>query len=149
MRKFLLLSAVCGLAVWTRAWADEPEPEDTKAKVRELDTKDLGLRGFPRGRGPTMPTEINNAEELAKAIPDKEAQARVKKEVNFRREKLLFFAWAGSGGDRLTFDEKLAKGKKGPEAVFHFKRGLTRDLRAHHKLFAVPKKAGYRVAPAR
>ena len=148
MRTLTLLTALCGLPACGRAWADEPEPPDTKAKVREIDTKDLGLRGFARGR-PTMPTEITNAEELAKSFPDKEAQGRLKKEVNFRREKLLFFAWSGSGGDRLTFDEKLHKGKKGPEAVFHFKRGLTRDLRAHYQVFAVPKKATYRVEGAR
>ena len=55
----------------------------------------------------------------------------------------MFFAWAGSGRDKIDF--KVEKGKKGPEVVFTYERGLTKDLRRHYHLYAVPKDATWRV----
>lgn len=109
--------------------------------VKELDLKGL-KRDFPKGKI-DMPAAIASVEELAKAFPEEDLQGRLKKEVDFTKQKLVFFAWSGSGGDRMAF--QVEKGEKAPAVVFQYTRGLTRDLRSHFHLYAVPKDATYRV----
>jgi hypothetical protein len=62
----------------------------------------------------------------------KEAADEIAKEVNFKGEYVVAFAWSGSGGDKM---EMATDGKK---ATFTRKFGLTRDLRPHFKVFALP-----------
>ena len=113
---------------------DETEPaSDTKA--RELKVEKGKLPTAKGGLGD--PKKITSKEELAKAVSDADAVAAIAKEVDFKKEVVLLFAWSGSGGDKLTMTDK-----KGA-AVFTLKRGLTRDLRMHTKVFALPKKIKY------
>jgi hypothetical protein len=128
----LLLSAPALLA-------NPPAPNTPSA--RELDV--AGLRLPPRFGRFTDPTKITSLAELARAVPDGAAQAAIIKQVNFKNECVLLFAWSGSGRDRLSVG--LGKGKKGPEEVFTLHPGNTLDLRAHVKLFALPKTATYRI----
>jgi hypothetical protein len=138
MRPALFILFLCAPALP----AADPEPKDPKApKPREIAAAGLRLEDRP-GRV-SDPAKVDSAEALAKFIPDREWQARLKKQVDLKREYLLVFAWAGSGGDRLGF--KVERGKKGPEAVFTHTPGLTDDLRRHVKLFALPKRMTYRV----
>jgi hypothetical protein len=117
--------------------------EDTKvAEVKEIDIKDL-KKPQPRGRV-DRPTIITSTAELARTFPDEDTQASVQKHVDFTKQKLIYFAWAGSGQDKLTFT--VGKGEKGVEVVFHYKRGLTRDLRPHTHLYVVPKDASWKLA---
>lgn len=106
--------------------------------------KEIKVEGYkPTGRPTTqatMPTEIKSAEELAKTFTQEEVVAAIKKEVDFSKQKLVFFAWAGSGQDKIT--GVLNK----DEATFIYTRGLTRDLRSHYHLFAVPRDAKVLVA---
>jgi hypothetical protein len=60
--------------------------------------------------------------------------------VDFAKEKVAVFAWAGSGQDKVAAGEVKDK-----TAVFTYTRGLTRDLRQHVKIFAVPKDAEVKV----
>lgn len=115
---------------------------DDKPAVKEISTKGLKL-AFPKPPGkPTEPTVIKTADELAKCpVCGGEADA-IKKQVDFSKEKLLVFAWGGSGGDKLAADEKTP-------GTFTLKRGLTRDYRMHMHLFAVPKDAEVKVVAAR
>lgn len=105
--------------------------------VKELDLKGL-RRDFPKGSA-ERPTVITTADELAKAFPEEAVRERLKKDVDFAKQQLLFFAWSGSGGDKLL--ARVADGK----VVFAYQRGLTRDLRGHMKLFVLPKGATWRV----
>src|SRR5262249_25095486 len=84
------------------------------------------------------PTEITSDEELAKAFPREEARAKIKKEVDFTRQKLVFFAWSGSGQDKLSF--KAGNGEK-PGITFTYEPGRTKDLRPHIHLYSVPRDA--------
>jgi hypothetical protein len=110
------------------------------------DVKEIALKGLkadmPMTR-PNQPTEIKTAEELAKVFPQKEVVDAIKKEVDFAKQRLVFFAWAGSGGDKIT--ATTAK----DEVTFTYKGGLTRDLRSHFKLFAIPKDAKFKVEMAK
>jgi hypothetical protein len=115
--------------------------EEKKAAIRALDVKIEGAVPTKFGE----PTVIANEEQLAKAIKDEPAVAAIKKQVDFKTEKLLYFAWSGSGQDKLTFT--TAEGKKGPEVTFTYSPGKTRDVRPHKKLFALPKEATFKIAP--
>jgi hypothetical protein len=122
---------------------DEPAKKDAKEAVKEIDLK--GLRQSPAEGGDVKkPALITSAEELTKAFPEEELQGRIKKEVNFDKQRLLFFAWASSGGDKLDF--KVEEDKKGPEVVFSYRGGLTKDLRGHFHLYVIPKDATWRMA---
>jgi hypothetical protein len=105
-------------------------------KLREIDVKGVKV-DFEKGLV-SKPKVIVSADDLAKAIPEADA---IKKQVDFTKEKLLLFAWGGSGGDKLT--AKLSD--DGKTAVFTFKAGLTRDFRRHVLLFVLPKNAEFKL----
>jgi len=129
--------AVAALALPV-ASAEEPNKKDKDAVVREID-----LNGFTRARTKgvaSKPTKITNAEELAKAFPDSDEEwlDRIAKQVDFEKDELLFFAWTGSGTDRLSF--KVEQTKKGPVVVFSYKQGLGDDIpRPRFRLYAIAK----------
>jgi hypothetical protein len=118
------------------------EKKDTSSAVRPLDVE---LTGPATGKA-TAPVVIESADDLAKALGDSKAAEAVRKLVNFETEKLLYFAWSGSGKDQITY--QVADGKGAPEVAFTYTRGLTRDFRPHRKLFAVPKAATHKVVTA-
>ncbi len=108
-------------------------------KLREIDLK----RVEPGGKfgKATEPTVIASAEDLDKSpilVGDK-VRETIKKQVDFAKEKLVLFYWGGSGGD------KLSAALKDKAATFTLTPGLTRDLRPHIHLFAVPKDAEVKV----
>lgn len=111
-------------------------PAGEPGKLREIDAKTIKV-DFEKGRV-TTPKTITSVEELDKAIPDADA---IKKQVDFTKDKLVLFAWGGSGGDKLT--GKLSD--DGKSVVFTYTGGLTRDFRRHVHLFAIPKGADYKV----
>ena len=118
------------------------EKKDTSSVVRPLDVEVTG----PANGKATAPVVIASADELAKALGDDKAADAVRKLVNFETEKVLYFAWSGSGKDQITY--QVDDGKPGPEVTFVYTRGLTRDFRPHRKLFAIPKAATHKVVPA-
>jgi len=63
--------------------------------------------------------------------------------VDFKKQFVLVFAWRGSGGDRLTYNVAESY----PEQIFFsLRRGRTRDLRAHTKVYALRSNVRCRVA---
>jgi hypothetical protein len=130
---------------------DEQKPNregERDRLVREIDLKGLGRddlsQDLTRG-GFDKPTVIDSDSELRKLFKDKkdkEAQDRLDKAVNFKEQKLLVFAWSGSGGDKLGYEVD------NKEVLFQFKPGMTKDLRQHVELFALDKDAKYRVEKA-
>ena len=118
--------------------SQDSEPKDTKVPaIKEIDM----VKGLTPGKpgGATKPTKVSNAEELEKLVPAKENRDELLKKVDLKKQYLLVFAWAGSGGDRLS--HKLDKN----EVTFSYKRGLTRDLRRHLKVYALAKDTKYKV----
>lgn len=137
MRVFTLL-IICGV-VGAGFGAPDPKKGDKAPKVREID---VAVPGPAKGKA-TEPTVITNADELSKAIGDEDAIAAIQKAVDFKSEQIVYFAWAGSGQDKIAF--AVEDGKKGPEVQFTYTRGMTRDLRQHKKLFALSKDATFKV----
>lgn len=114
---------------------------DDKPAVKEIATKELKIT-FPKGGNQAMPAEFKSADEVVKSEWLKDAADEIKKRVDFSTEKLVFFSWRGSGGDRVTPDEKTP-------GTFVFTRGKTKDLRSHIHLFAVPKDAVVKIVTAK
>jgi RNA polymerase sigma factor (sigma-70 family) len=118
-----------------------PPPPPEPVEVRTI-----SLKGFVPGkltkRG-TEPTGIANAEELAKAIPDKAWQEKIAAQVDFAKEYLVFFAWGGSSGDRVTY--WVDSSKDGPVVDFFFSPGPDPDYREHLHLYVLPRAATWSV----
>ena len=82
----------------------------------------------------TTPTMVTDEDGLKKAIPDEDTRKRIAKLVDLKEQKLLIFAWKGSGGDKLDYTVL----ERFPELIkFTVTPGKTDDLRSHVKLFAV------------
>lgn len=140
MRLSALLAVL--FAASLAACQEKGKDEKDKPAVKEIPTKDLKLT-FPEKGKATEPTTIASAEDLAKNEVVGKAADELKKQVDFAKEKLVVFAWGGSGGDKLATDLKTADKKQ--TAVFTLTRGLTRDFRQHFHLYVVPKDAEVKV----
>jgi hypothetical protein len=105
-------------------------------KIREIDAKDLKV-DFEKG-SVRKPQTFTSADDFDKAFKDADA---IKKQVDFGKEKLLVFAWGGSGGDKLA--AKLSD--DGKTATFSYTPGLTRDFRRHVHVYAIPKGAEFKI----
>ncbi|MCI0642621.1 MAG: hypothetical protein L0Y72_27630 [Gemmataceae bacterium] len=114
------------------------DAQDEKAGVKRLEVK--GQKSFPKG-DVKKPAVVENDKELAKSFPDKEVQGQIAKDVDFEKHRVLYFGWSGSGQDRLLFEVDL----EAKTVVFHYKPGLTRDLRPHHYVFRLNKDLKWKV----
>jgi|GEM_PF-2514676 len=105
-------------------------PIDTKAKNIEM--------AVPKDGSVLKPTEITTVEELTKSpLFGKVAVEKVKKEVNFEKEKLVVFAW--NGPEKHKLDGELVIGNKKAIARFNYIAIIGSELQLHFALFAVPK----------
>jgi hypothetical protein len=130
-------SVVCAVVLFVGAVPAFAEKKPAKSAVRALAVK--GVLVVPEGNVEPKPVEIKSDEDLARSSLFMGAGSRdvIKLQVDFDKEKLVVFAWSGSGQDELTG----APGKDDRTAVFTYKVGLTDDLRRHAFVFAVPKGA--------
>jgi hypothetical protein len=131
----MIVSAIPILFASAFAMADEKKP----ATVRALDVKVDGEVAARFG----SPVVIADSDQLATAIKDEAAVAAVKKAVDFDKEQVVYFAWSGSGQDKVTF--AAGSDAKGPNVIFTYTAGRTRDVRSHKKLFALPKDHRFKV----
>ena len=107
-------------------------------ELKPLDLKDVAIVQ-PKEGDVTKPAEIKSAEELAKSpLFGAGAADKLAKHVDFAKQKLVVFAWSGSGQDKLAGEFTTGKG---PLARFGYTPGKTRDLRQHFVVFVVDKKA--------
>lgn len=79
------------------------------------------------------PIVIKSQEDAAKHF-DKDALETIGKQVDFKKQMVLVFAWRGSGGDKLNYSVL----ESFPEQIpFSLRRGETDDLRSHSRVFAL------------
>ncbi|MBY0230998.1 MAG: hypothetical protein K2W96_17060 [Gemmataceae bacterium] len=116
----------------------DAEPPAKPVKTREITAVKRLVTEL--GGDPMKPVRLKSEKELADAVGDEAAKA-ILKEVDFKKEHLLLFAWAGSGGDRIEPTDS----KRG-DAAFAYTRGKRKDLRKHAKLFAIDAKSEVKVA---
>ena len=93
----------------------------------------------------TKPLVLKSAKDAAKYF-DKAGLAKLKKQVDFKQQIVLVFAWQGSGGDQLRY----AVAESFPEQIhYSYKRGLTDDLKTHVHVYALRSNVKWRVRPVR
>jgi hypothetical protein len=79
------------------------------------------------------PIVIKSADDAGKHF-SKDALAALTKQVDFKNQVVLAFAWKGSGGDKLMY----TVAESFPEQItFSLKRGATDDVRSHTLVFAL------------
>ncbi len=119
---------LCSLAMI--AFAAEPKPALTP--LQELTGINPTQEVFKESRR-NKPLVVESPEAAGKYFADGDL-TKLKGQVDFKQQKLLIFAWAGSGQDQLTF----TVAESYPEQIiFQYKRGLTKDLHKHVRLFAL------------
>lgn len=91
------------------------------------------------------PIEIGKLKD-AKIYLSKKSLESIGKDFDFEKRKLVLFAWRGSGRDRIEYDvaESLP-----PQMQIRLKRGLTRDLRTHVKLYSLDKDVKWKIVKER
>jgi hypothetical protein len=141
--RYLMSMAVCGMLAFV-ATADEKKPVDPlkpvkpadptkdEAGVREIDLKDVKLAEAKGGKA-SEPTVIKSEDDLKKAVGEDAAKAM---KIDFKKEYLALFQWAGSGQDKLTHAVET-KDKK-TTVTTTYTRGFTKDLKQHAHLIALP-----------
>ena len=136
--RLLGVVAVGNLLVAAAALAAEPEPKLPPIKAITDPKPSAAVFKAARWKKPLV---IESAEAAAEYYAEK-ALAELKAKVDFKRQTLLIFAWRGSGRDRLTY----AVAESYPEQVFFtLRRGRTRDLRRHLRVFALRSNVRWRV----
>ncbi len=137
MRKLFVVALCAALGLATVAEAKRKPPE----AVRMIDLKDAKVAD-KKGKA-SEPTVIKTEDDLKKAVGDDAAKAMA---IDFKKEYLALFVWAGSGGDKLTHATETKDGKT--TVTTNLTRGLTKDLKQHAELVALPVGAEWAFAAA-
>ena len=133
-----LVLAIIGLVVLGGqivAFADKAAAESSVVKIIEL--KIIVLAG--EADRLKKPNQINNAKQLGKVITDNSERARISEQFDFDSQKLLYFRWSGSSGDKLSFVIKTTG--KTNKVTFYYRMGAQDDVEQHAFLYAVDKGA--------
>ena len=138
MKTFVAIVALVVSFTFAAAAAEEP-------KVLELKI-DAGTLGFSQGKV-DAPVVIGSIEDLEEVIGDKDLRRAILKQVDLKTRTLVYFAWSGSGKDSLK--PRVEDRQGGVVCSFTYKRGLTEDLRPHHRIFALPRDLKWEVRHAR
>src|SRR5262245_57040035 len=110
------LQIALGTAVLFALATMAAEPAKAADPVKVIELKDLKV-GLAEGGDVAKPIAITSEDELAKSVSDKDAQGVIRKQVDFKAQKILFFSWAGSGQDKLTYQ---VEGDKKIEVTFNY-----------------------------
>lgn len=130
-------TALAVLLVAVASVAGQKDKDKDKPTVKEIPAKDLKVT-HPKAGKVSEPAEVKSAEELAKNEVVGKSADEIRKHVDFDKQKLVVFAWSGSGGDVLT--ASIGADSAGKSIVYvEYRAGRTDDLRRHVRLFAVPK----------
>lgn len=97
------------------------------------------LPGFRR----TKPTVIENQDALTETFGDAGSR-KISEQVDMDQQVLVFFQWAGSGQDKLSYS--VQDQDDGAKVIFKFRPGRTRDLWPHAHLYAVRKGVDWIIA---
>jgi len=148
MTRIGMTAAAVIVVAWASATApgaeDEAPPESAGPAIENV----TGVAPKPdafKPRGWKTPTEIGTADE-AKAFFGEKQMEKLLGQVNFEKQKVLVFAWRGSGGDRLSYS---VAGSFPEQVTFEYRGGRTRDLRPHVHVFALRKNVTWRVSAGR
>lgn len=135
----IIVAVVAVCAVAAGVFPSAHAGEDKNPVVKEISL--AGIKLDMDGVGPLKkPAVLTSVEELTKALAaDKETVGQIAKQVDFMKQQLIYFRWAGSGQDKIK--PVVQMGTTGAVVIFEYTPGLTRDYVQHAKLFAIAKGA--------
>lgn len=132
--RLILVLACCtvlAFAACVNAAPDVPDlPEKPVVEKLEVTAEAAVFDDASRNR----PLELTSADQ-AKAYFSEAQLAALNGMVDWDSQRVLVFAWRGSGQDKLATD--VEQGDDGPSVKFIYTPGLTRDLRPHVYIFAI------------
>jgi hypothetical protein len=121
----ILISAIASLLLTATVASAQP-PIKAMVNVRP------GISIF-KAASLKKPLVVESAEDAAKHFAG-DALTALNKDVDFQQQKVLVFAWRGSGQDRLSYNILESY----PEQIrFRYHPGRTRDLRPHVYVYAL------------
>jgi hypothetical protein len=130
----IAMICICLLGLATAVFAGEKAPVGPIKKLALKQSRDSFGKVMAKSSR-KKPLLIEDAATAAKYFSKDELKA-LAKEMDFKTQKLVVFAWSGSGGDKLTH----AVMESYPEQIrFQCKRGRTKDLRSHWYVYALRK----------
>lgn len=143
--RFFLFSGLWTMLFLPGAMAQPGKPEAqfgqanllpiTQVKSLHLKNQKEGVNGFPRAI-------ILQSEKDAKNVLDQEGAEYFQGKVDFDKQMVVVFVWAGSGMDKLKYEVA----ESFPEQVrFKFERGMTRDHVRHVLPFILRKNVRWKM----
>ena len=106
-----------------------PVNHDPITELKHLSAEEAVFKVASR----TKPVVVKSLKNGAKYF-GKEALAKISKAVDFEKERVLVFAWKGSGQDRFQY---VVKEFFPEQIMFSCKRGRTKDLKSHLKVYVL------------
>lgn len=106
-----------------------PANHDPVMELKGLSAKEAVFKGASK----TKPVVVKSLKNGAKYF-GKEALAKISKAVDFGKERVLVFAWKGSGQDRFQY---VVKESFPEQIMFSCKRGRTKDLKSHLRVYVL------------
>ncbi len=106
-----------------------PANHDLITELKDLSAEEVVFKGASK----TKPVVVKSLKNGAKYF-GKEALAKISKAVDFEKQSVLVFAWKGSGQDRFQY---VVKESFPEQIMFSYKRGRTKDLKSHLKVYVL------------
>jgi hypothetical protein len=114
------------------AAAIAPAAASATTPIRELQGLTTNESAF-KASGSAKPIILKSEKEAADYFGEQEL-AKLVKQVDFKTQMVLLFAWQGSGQDKLDY----TVAESYPEQIrFTYTPGRTRDLRQHVRIYAL------------
>ena len=126
--KTYLIALVSFLSLVSGLFA-APAHHDPITELKDLSAEEAVFKGASK----TKPVVVKSLKNGAKYF-GKEALAKISKAVDFEKQSVLVFAWKGSGQDRLQY---VVKESFPEQIMFSYKRGRTKDLKSHLKVYVL------------
>ena len=125
-----------------------PESRPSLRELKSMEANDESIQSILRSDEAettiaklNAPIVLNSMEEALKHL-NRDSMERIADEVDFKTEKVVVFAWRGSGEDRL-------RGFMNEGATFHYTPGMTEDLETHSAIYAMPADAAIEAVEVR
>jgi hypothetical protein len=138
------LGPLCAIAQEPRPQVAPAAQDKDKPPARRIPTKDFKVNFPEQPTGAMNPEVIASADELAKSPVLKDAADDLKKQIDFKKEKLLIFAWSGKPKDVVGPTATTIEGKK-TTVVFTYTPGATKGTRNRIYLYTVSRDAEVKV----
>lgn len=111
--------------------------QDAIKEVEGIELQQSIFEAVDKNRVLVLTSEEDAKSHLSEANFEKLAES-----VDFETQRVVILAWRGSGGDSVSYDVA----ESWPEQIsIRFKRGMTRDLRPHQKVFTLRSNVSCRV----